>query len=36
VAPRPAEVEVPIDIELAPGTTRVNLTLRLVLNLKQR
>jgi signal recognition particle receptor subunit beta len=31
-----AEVEVPIDIEVAPGTTRVRLNLRLVLNLKRR
>ena len=30
-----AEVEVPIEIEVAPGTTRVNLTLRLVLHLKR-
>jgi len=33
---RPTEVEVPIDIEVAPGTSRINLTLRLVLNLKRR
>jgi hypothetical protein len=33
---RAAEVEVPIDIEVAPGTTRVSLNLRLVLNLKPR
>ena len=33
---RPTEVEVPIDIEVAPGTNRVSLTLRLVLNLKRR
>jgi hypothetical protein len=29
-------VEVPIDVEVAPGTTRVRLNLRLVLNLKRR
>jgi signal recognition particle receptor subunit beta len=34
--PAPTEVEVPIDVEVAPGTTRVRLNLRLVLNLKQR
>lgn len=34
--PRAAEVEVPIDIEVAPGTTRVSLNIRLVLNLKPR
>jgi hypothetical protein len=33
---RPTEVEVPIDIEVAPGTSRIQLTLRLVLNLKPR
>jgi signal recognition particle receptor subunit beta len=32
----PTEVEVPIDLEVAPGTTRVRLNLRLVLNLKRR
>ena len=32
----PTEVEVPIDIEVAPGTSRIQLTLRLVLNLKPR
>ena len=32
----PAEVEIPIDIEVAPGTTRVQLNLRLVLNLQRR
>jgi signal recognition particle receptor subunit beta len=31
-----AEVEVPIDIEVAPGTTRVSLNIRLVLNLHRR
>jgi signal recognition particle receptor subunit beta len=30
------EVEVPIDIEVAPGTTRVSLNIRLVLNLHRR
>ena len=30
-----AEVEVPIEIEVAPGTTRVSLTLKLVLHLKR-
>jgi signal recognition particle receptor subunit beta len=43
-APEPAlhpdrpgtEVEVPIDIEVAPGTTRISLNLRLVLNLRRR
>jgi len=30
------EVEVPIDIEVAPGTTRVSLNVRLVLNLTRR
>jgi len=30
------EVEVPIDIEVAPGTTRVSLNVRLVLNLHRR
>ena len=30
------EVEVPIDIEVAPGTTRVSLNVRLVLNLHKR
>jgi hypothetical protein len=30
------EVEVPIDIEVAPGTTRVSLNIRLVLNLNRR
>jgi len=30
------EVEVPIDIEVAPGTTRVSLNVRLVLNLRKR
>jgi len=34
--PSTAEIEVPIDIEVAPGTTRVRLNLRLVLNLKRR
>jgi len=34
--PAPTEVEVPIDVEVAPGTTRVRLNLRLVLNLKRR
>jgi len=34
--PSTAEIEVPIDIEVAPGTTRVKLNLRLVLNLKRR
>jgi hypothetical protein len=29
-----AEVEVPIELEVAPGTTRVSLTLKLVLHLK--
>jgi hypothetical protein len=35
-AGRATEVEVPIDIEVAPGTTRISLNLRLVLNLKPR
>ena len=30
------EVEVPIDIEIAPGTTRVSLNVRLILNLNKR
>ena len=30
------EVEVPIDIEVAPGTTRVSLNVRLVLTLRKR
>lgn len=30
------EIEVPIDIEIAPGTTRVSLNVRLVLNLNRR
>ena len=30
------QLEVPIDIEIAPGTSRVHLNLRLVLNLKRR
>jgi len=30
------EVEVPIDIEVAPGTKRVSLNVRLVLNLHKR
>jgi hypothetical protein len=30
------EVEVPIDIEVSPGTTRVSLNVRLVLNLHRR
>jgi mutual gliding-motility protein MglA len=30
------EVEVPIDIEVAPGTTRVSLNIKLLLNLRQR
>jgi len=30
------EVEVPIDIEIAPGTTRISLNVRLVLNLNKR
>jgi hypothetical protein len=36
--PEPAttEVEVPIDIEVAPGTTRVSLNVRLVLNMHRR
>jgi hypothetical protein len=34
--PNPTEVEVPIDVEVAPGTTRVRLNLRLVLNLRRR
>jgi mutual gliding-motility protein MglA len=43
-APEPAfqpdgpgtEIEVPIDIEVAPGTTRISLNLRLILNLRRR
>ncbi len=31
-----AEVEVPIEIHVAPGTTRINLRLKLVINLKPR
>ena len=34
--PGTTEVEVPIDIEVAPGTTRVSLNVRLVLNLHKR
>ena len=30
------EVEVPIDIEVAPGTTRISINLKLVLNLRRR
>jgi signal recognition particle receptor subunit beta len=30
------EVEVPIDIEVAPGTTRISLNIKLLLNLRQR
>jgi hypothetical protein len=30
------EVEVPIDIEVAPGTTRISLNIRLLLNLRRR
>ena len=30
------DIEVPIDIEIAPGTTRVSLNVRLVLNLHRR
>jgi hypothetical protein len=30
------EVEVPIDIEVAPGTTRISLSVKLVLNLRPR
>jgi signal recognition particle receptor subunit beta len=32
----PTEVEVPVDIEVEPGATRVRLNLRLILNLKRR
>lgn len=35
-AAQTAEVEVPVDVEVAPGTTRLRLNLRLVLNLKRR
>jgi hypothetical protein len=43
-APEPAlqpdrsgtEIEVPIDIEVAPGTTRITLNVKLVLNLRRR
>ena len=35
-AAQTAEVEVPVDVEIAPGTTRLRLNLRLVLNLKRR
>lgn len=31
-----AEVEVPVDVEVAPGTTRLRLNLKLVLNIKRR
>jgi hypothetical protein len=34
--PETTEVEVPIDIEVAPGTSRVSLNVRLVLNLRKR
>ena len=30
------EVEVPIDIEVAPGTTRISLNVKLVLTLRRR
>jgi len=30
------EVEVPIDIEVSPGTTRINLSIKLLLNLRRR
>ena len=30
------EVEVPIDIEVAPGTTRISLNIKLLLNLRRR
>jgi hypothetical protein len=30
------EVEVPIDIEVAPGTARISLNIRLLLNLRRR
>jgi hypothetical protein len=30
------EVEVPIDIEVAPGTSRVSLNIKLLLNLRRR
>jgi hypothetical protein len=35
-APGATEVEVPIDIEVAPGTTRISLNIRLLLNLRRR
>jgi hypothetical protein len=35
-APGTTEVEVPIDIEVAPGTSRISLTIRLLLNLRRR
>ena len=35
-AAQTAEVEVPVDVEIAPGTTRLRINLRLVLNLKRR
>jgi hypothetical protein len=31
----PTEVELPIDIEVAPGTTRINLNIKLLLNLRR-
>jgi hypothetical protein len=34
--PRTTEVEVPIDIEIAPGTTRISLNVKLQLNLRRR
>jgi signal recognition particle receptor subunit beta len=30
------EIEVPVDVEIAPGTTRLRLNIRLILNLKRR
>jgi hypothetical protein len=32
----PTEIEVPVDVEVAPGTTRLRLNLRLILNLRRR
>jgi hypothetical protein len=36
VGPDEAEVQVPIEVDLPPGATRVTLKLRLVLNLGRR
>jgi hypothetical protein len=35
-APAATEVEVPIDIEVAPGTTRISLNIKLMLSLRRR